>query len=282
MPAASTAPRARKPRRVMRIPGRFDSWRRPSSSMRCRVALERRAYFVYDESVDVEYAESPVSGIAAAIAEPARTRMLYALLDGRARTSTELAIVAGVSPSTASVHLGRLRERKLLKMHAQGKHRYFSLADVQVAAALEALSVLAGQPRDAFEPNTPHRLRAARTCYDHMAGALAVALHDRLFALRWLKRERDDDAGYEVTATGVEALSALGVDVEVARAARRRFACACLDWSERRPHLAGAIGAELLNLALRRKWITRDLDSRALGITSAGKREMRARFGIDF
>ncbi|MGN6313858.1 MAG: ArsR/SmtB family transcription factor [Rhodanobacteraceae bacterium] len=231
--------------------------------------------------MDVEHAEAPVSEIAAAIAEPARTRMLYALLDGRARTSTELAIVAGVSPSTASVHLARLRERRLLKVHAQGKHRYYSLADAQVAAALEALSVVAGQPRDRFKPNTPHRLRAARTCYDHMAGALAVALHDRLFALRWLKRGSADDVGYDVTAAGAEALSALGIDLNAARVARRRFACACLDWSERRPHLAGAIGAELLNAALRRKWITRDLDSRALSVTGAGRRELRARFGVE-
>jgi DNA-binding transcriptional ArsR family regulator len=245
------------------------------------MALELHARFVYRKTMDVEYAESPVSGIAAAIAEPARTRMLYALLDGRARTSTELAIVAEVSPSTASVHLARLRERRLLKMHAQGKHHYYSLADAQVATALEALSVVAGQPRDRFEPNTPHRLRAARTCYDHMAGALAVALHDRLFALRWLKRERADDIDYGVTAAGTEALAGLGVDMEAARAARRRFACACLDWSERRPHLAGAIGAELLNVALRSRWVTRDLDSRALSMTSAGKREMRARFGVE-
>ena len=146
---------------------------------------------------------------------------------------------------------------------------------------LEALSVVAGQPRNAFEPNTPHRLRAARTCYDHMAGALAVTLHDRLFALRWLKRERDDDAGYDVTASGTEAFATLGVDVEAARAARRRFACACLDWSERRPHLAGALGAELLNVTLERRWITRDLDSRALSITPAGKRELRTRFGVE-
>lgn len=230
--------------------------------------------------MDVERSEAPVSGIAAAIAEPARTRMLYALLDGRARTSTELAIVAEVSPSTASVHLARLLQQRLVQVLVQGKHRYYSLADAQVAAALEALSVVAGKPSQRFEPNTPHRLRAARTCYDHMAGALAVALHDRLFALRWLKRERGDDTAYEVTAAGAEALAALGVEVETARVARRRFACACLDWSERRPHLAGAIGAELLEVALRRKWVTRDPDSRALGVTPAGKREMRARFGV--
>jgi len=231
--------------------------------------------------MNVERSEAPVSEIAAAIAEPARTRMLYALLDGRARTSTELAIVAEVSPSTASVHLAKLRERQLVKMHAQGKHRYFRLADSQVAAVLEALNVLAGTPRARFQPNTPHRLRAARTCYDHMAGALAVALHDRLFALRWLKRERADDVDYQLTAGGAEALENLGANIEAARATRRRFACACLDWSERRPHLAGAVGAELLNVLLRRKWITRDLDSRVLSVTSGGKRELRARFGIE-
>lgn len=245
------------------------------------LALEPSVYFVYDQTVDVERTEAPVSEIAAAIAEPARTRMLYALLDGHARTSTELAIVADVSPSTASVHLARLRERGLVKVFAQGKHRYYSLADAQVASALEALSVLAGKPGGRFEPNTPHRLRAARTCYDHMAGALAVALHDSLFALRWLKRIRADDTRYELTAGGVEAFVHLGADVESARATRRRFACACLDWSERRPHLAGAIGAELMKIALRRKWIMRDLDSRALSITTAGRRELRARFGVE-
>ncbi|MBS0432706.1 MAG: ArsR family transcriptional regulator [Proteobacteria bacterium] len=231
--------------------------------------------------MDVERADSPVSEIAAAIAEPARTRMLYALLDGRARTSTELAIVAEVSPSTASVHLSRLRARRLVKMHAQGRHRYFSLFDGLVANALEGLSVLAGTPRAHFEPNTPGRLRAARTCYDHMAGALAVALHDRLFALRWLRRERADGADYALTAGGAEALANLGADVDGARNVRRRFACACLDWSERRPHLAGAIGAELLGVTLKRKWLQRDLDSRALSVTPAGKRELRARFGIE-
>lgn len=230
--------------------------------------------------MDVERSDAPVSEIAAAIAEPARTRMLYALLDGRARTSTELAIVAEVSPSTASVHLSRLLRQRLVQVLVQGKHRYYSLADAQVAAALEALSVVAGKAPEHFEPNTPHRLRAARTCYDHMAGALAVALHDRLFALRWLKRGRNGGTGYELTAAGAEALAALGVEVDAARASRRRFACACLDWSERRPHLAGAIGAELLNMALRRRWVTRDLDSRALGVTPAGRREMRARFGL--
>src|SRR5579864_9122806 len=128
-------------------------------------------------------ADAAVSRIAAAIGEPARARMLYCLLDGRARTSTELAVVAEVTPSTASVHLQRLKTERLVKVFAQGKHRYYSLEGSNVAAALEALSVLAGGSRVAFVPNTPNRLRAARTCYDHIAGTLGVTLHDRFTEL---------------------------------------------------------------------------------------------------
>src|SRR6266852_8960002 len=114
---------------------------------------------------DEDHADGMVSGIAAAIGEPARARMLYCLVDGRARTSTELAMVAEVSPSTASVHLQRLKTQRLVKLFAQGKHRYYSLEGANVAAALEALSVLACGARDVFVPKTPNRLRAARTCY---------------------------------------------------------------------------------------------------------------------
>ena len=220
---------------------------------------------------------SPVSRIAAAIAEPARTRMLYSLMDGHARTATELATVAEVSASTASVHLARLAQQKLVKVSHQGRYRYYSLEGPEVGAALEALTVLAGTPRPRFEPHTPPRLRAARTCYDHMAGALAVAWLRRLLELGWLE-ERDQ--GYEVTADGERSFAGLGLDLARVRAERRRFACACLDWSERKPHVAGALGAALLKLALKRRWLTRDLDSRALRLTSLGRRELDARFGL--
>ena len=229
--------------------------------------------------MNVETNDSDVSSIAAAIGEPARARMLYCLSDGRARTSTELAVVAEISPSTASAHLQRLLAQRLVKALAQGKHRYYSLGGADVAAALEALSVLAGGSREAFVPNTPNRLRAARTCYDHIAGALGVALHDRLRALGWLSAATVDNS-YDVAPKGEKALSALGVDIEAARKLRRRFAFACVDWSERRPHLGGAMGAALLSLALKRKWVTQDLDSRALAVTKAGQREMHARFGL--
>lgn len=220
---------------------------------------------------------SSVSHIAAAIAEPARTRMLYCLMDGHARTGTELAAVAEVSASTASVHLARLAEQRLVKVTPQGRHRYYSLEGPEVAAALEALTVLAGTPRPSFKPHTPPRLRAARTCYDHMAGALAVAWLQRLLQLGWLEER---GGHYEVSEAGESAFAALGLDLAAVRAERRRFACACLDWSERRPHVAGALGAALLGLALRRRWLTRDLDSRALRLTPTGRRELDARFGL--
>jgi DNA-binding transcriptional ArsR family regulator len=229
--------------------------------------------------------DAAVSRIAAAIGEPARARMLYCLVDGRARTSTELAMVADVTPSTASVHLQRLKTERLVKVLAQGKHRYYSLVGENVAAALEALSVLAGGARSTFVPDTPNRLRAARTCYDHIAGTLGVALHDRIKAMGWLSGDAGrsaDDSAYELTKGGTKAFEDLGIDVDANRALRRRFAYACVDWSERRPHIGGAVGAALLNIALKRKWVIQDLDSRALAITKAGLREMQTRFGLRY
>ena len=236
--------------------------------------------FVYNQNMNVEaYADAAVSRVAAAIGEPARARMLLCLMDGHARTSTELAIVADVSPSTASAHLNRLKSERLVRVLAQGKHRYYSLEGPNVATALEGLSVVAGAARSAFIPNTPRRLHAARTCYDHMAGRVAVALHDCFRASGWLA---PGAAGaYDLTQTGATALQALGVDVAKTRTLRRRFAFACLDWSERRPHIAGALGAALLAALLKREWVAQDFDSRALDVTRLGRDELRSRFGVD-
>jgi DNA-binding transcriptional ArsR family regulator len=230
--------------------------------------------------MDVEHGDAAVSRIAAAIGEPARARMLYCLVDGHARTSTELAAVSEVSPSTASVHLSRLKSVRLVKVFAQGKHRYYSLSGQHVADALEALSVVAGPSHGAFVPNTPNRLRAARTCYDHMAGTVAVSLHDRFKALKWLSDGPAGANAYDLTEAGAKAFEALGIDLDATRALRRRFAFACLDWSERRPHVGGALGAAVLKAALRKKWVVQDLDSRALSVTRAGQRELLTRFGL--
>lgn len=229
-----------------------------------------------DATSDVDDA---VARMAAAIGEPARARMLYCLVDGRARTSTELSVVADISPSTASAHLHRLTSKRLVKVAAQGKHRYYTLGGAHVAAALEALSVLASGSRDVFIPNTPGRLRSARTCYDHIAGVLGVALHDRLRVLGWLVDAASANA-YQLTPSGAKAFKVLGIDVDAARGQRRRFAYGCVDWSERRPHVGGAVGAALLNVALKRKWVVRDLDSRALSVTKIGRREMLSRIGL--
>jgi DNA-binding transcriptional ArsR family regulator len=227
-----------------------------------------------------EQFDAAIARIAAAIGEPARARMLYCLMDGRARTSTELAAVAEVSPSTTSVHLNRLKREHLVKVQAQGKHRYYCLGGPHVASALEGLGVLAGGTRR-FVPTTPTGLRAARTCYDHLAGAAGVALHDGLMSLGWLEGvSNDEESTYDLTAEGTKRLEALGVDIDATRALRRRFACACLDWSERRPHVGGALGAAILKIALKRRWMLQELDSRALAVTSQGRREMLNRFGI--
>ena len=136
-----------------------------------------------------------------------------------------------------------------------------------------------GSPQ--FVPNAPSGLRAARTCYDHLAGTLGVSMHDRFKALRWLLADSTGiDQAYEVSKDGSKAIKGLGIDLETIRKLRRRFAYACLDWSERRPHLGGALGAAILEVALKRKWVARELDSRALAITALGRREMLARFGL--
>jgi DNA-binding transcriptional ArsR family regulator len=226
-------------------------------------------------------ADEAVSRIAAAIGEPARARILYSLVDGHARTSTELSVVGEISPSTTSVHLEKLKNADLVKVRVQGKHRFYRLAGPDVARALEGLSVLAGGHRQKAVSQVPTRLRVARTCYDHMAGIVGVSLLDRLRALKWLYvRAGRGKNTYEVTAEGAKALEGLGIQIEPLRGLRRRFAPPCLDWSERRPHLAGALGAALLQLALKRKWVIQDLDSRALTITRLGRREMLTHFGL--
>lgn len=219
--------------------------------------------------------------VAAAAAEPARARMLCTLLDGRARTATELATAAEVAASTASAHIAKLEASGLVVVLRQGKHRYARLASAAVANALESLLVVAGAaPAAPFKPNTPQALRHARSCYDHAAGEFGVALHDRLLTLQWLHGERDE-GDYEITGAGERGLVTLGLDVDALRHTRRRLACACLDWSERRAHLGGALGAALLDLLVTRRWLQRELDSRALRITPAGRRAMEQQLGLE-
>lgn len=222
--------------------------------------------------MDAELAERSSARIAAAIGEPARAQMLYCLMDDHARTATELAVVAGVSPSTASAHLDRLKREQLVTMRVVGKHRYFSLAGPEVAGVLEALNVLAGGARQKFTPSTPNALRGARTCYDHIAGTLGVTLHDGLMASGWMTPQ------YQLSEEGVRGMVKMGLNVDAAHRSRRRFAYGCLDWSERRSHLGGALGAAVLQLALEKRWVAQEMNSRALRVTASGQRELLRRW----
>ena len=220
-----------------------------------------------------------LAALAAVIGEPTRARILLSLMDGRARTGTELGALADVGPSTVSAHLQRLQAACLVCVRRQGKHRYYSLGGAEVAGMLEKLSALAGGSTAPFVSRAPQRLRAARTCYDHIAGGVGVALRERFAALGWLLAGASDES-YELSGSGARGFSSLGIDLAGARALRRRFAFGCLDWSERRYHLGGALGAALLLLARRRRWVVQDLDSRALRVTELGRREMLGRLGV--
>jgi DNA-binding transcriptional ArsR family regulator len=215
--------------------------------------------------------ERDLAAPAALIAEPARATMLNALLSGRALAAGELARVARVSRPTASEHLRRLLDGDLVEVVQQGRHRYYRLAGPHVATALEALAHL-GPPQQVGslrQSNTAQALAYARTCYDHLAGVCGVALLDTMLAQQWLV---DADGGYGVSATGERELVALGIDVTGARQARRTFARPCLDWTERRYHLAGGLAAAVTDRIVTLGWFKhRSRDGRALRLTDAGR-----------
>lgn len=222
-----------------------------------------------------------VSMVARLIGEPARAAMLDALLTGRALTAGELARVAGVAPATASEHLARMRAGGLVQVLASGRHRYYRLASSEVAQALEALALIgpARPARGLRQVRATSAMLAARTCYDHLAGRVGVAVHDALAAGGALVIGTD---GYDVSAAGEEILGRCGVDVAAARSHRRIFARPCLDFTERRPHLAGALAAALLQRMCDLGWVVpRTKTHRALRITDAGRQGLSETFGID-
>jgi DNA-binding transcriptional ArsR family regulator/ribosomal protein S19E (S16A) len=251
------------------------------------VLLPQPRYIAPDQSgVNAMSPNAAFAEIAALAGDPARAAMLNALMDGRALTASELAETAGVTPQTASGHLARLTTAGLLTIEKQGRHRYHRLATPDIAHMIEAIMQVASTlnppkrqvvvgPRDAA-------LRTARTCYDHLAGRWAVAVADALVAGGHV--ELDGDGGV-VTGKGASLLRRLGVEVDGVTAAPerrpRRLLCRpCLDWSERRPHLAGAVGAALLDHFLDEGWVRRLKGTRAVEITPKGQRGFRETFGV--
>jgi len=216
-----------------------------------------------------------ISSLAAIIGDPARANMLSALMSGMALTAGELAREAGVTAQTASSHLAKLADAGLVAMTIQGRHRYFRIAGPHVAGALEGLMELAVRvgrlrtrpgPRDAA-------MRVARVCYDHLAGAKGVALYDAMIDQGLVVAKGD---GLGVSARGRARFVAEGVAVDALQAKARPFCLACLDWSERRPHLAGSLGAALLELVLARDWAKRAKNGRAILFTESGSRAFEA------
>jgi DNA-binding transcriptional ArsR family regulator len=220
-----------------------------------------------------------IAEVAALVGDPARANILCALLGGRALTATELAFAAGVSPQTTSGHLGKLSAAQLIVLMKQGRHRYYRLAGPHIGQMLESIMsvALAGPPRFQPKSKADDQLRQARTCYDHIAGVLGVGLAERMIERGFVIL--GDEAG-EVTETGWQFLSQLGVDLTSAHGQRRMFCRPCLDWTERRPHIGGAVGAALAHRCFELKWIERRRDSRALAITPAGRRGLLERFSL--
>jgi len=218
--------------------------------------------------------------IAALIGDTARANMLTALMDGRALTASELAYVGGISASTASGHLSKLTEAKLLSLVKQGRHRYFRLASPMVGELLESLMAVAAiEGPKRYRPASPRdaALRDARTCYNHLAGKLGVAIADAMAARRDVVL--DDDAGM-LTDQGADMLCDWGVDLAALQQQRCIFCKPCLDWSERRPHLGGAVGRGIAERCFSLGWIERICDSRAVRLTPPGIAGMKARFDI--
>lgn len=198
-------------------------------------------------------------------------------MGGLALPASELAWRAGVAAATASEHLSKLESAGLVRARAQGRHRYYELADARVARAVELLSTLAPPAAVPAPRGCGEALRKARFCYDHLAGTLGVALADSLLRSGAIKEDGDD---FLVTPSGAKRFAALGLDLESARSHRRHFARRCLDWSERRPHVAGALGTALATLMEDSGWVARAKDDRSARVTPKGLRALQDEFGL--
>ncbi len=238
------------------------------------MGLARKVWFVYHRTMK----DGPnIVGIAALVGDHARAEVLTALLADRALTATELADVANVTKQTISAHLAKLVDAELVAVESQGRHRYFRLADPDVAHLLESLMGVAfrtGAVRARASPREP-ALRKARVCYDHLAGEVGVSIFENLLKQRALVQAND---GLELTAAGKRLFNSLRIDTDALAHQKRAFCRACLDWSERRHHLAGALGAALLARIVELGWAKRARDSRVVALTATGEHALRETF----
>jgi len=221
-----------------------------------------------------------ITAVAYLISEPARAAMLWLLIDGRARPAGELAFAANISAQSASGHLSKLLSAELLQVEVQGRHRYYRLANHTVALALESLAATSARPELRPLPawrKTPPAMRFVRICYDHLAGELAVKLLGKFESEGLLI---GTEKIFELSPKGEKAFIRLGLNMESIKGAKRKFACGCLDWSERQFHLGGALGAAFLNELLRRKWFLRAKESRILHLTPDGISGLQREFNL--
>jgi DNA-binding transcriptional ArsR family regulator len=225
-------------------------------------------------------AEADVGAVTRVLANRARLAMLELLMDRRAHPAGDLAREAGVALSTASGHLQALARAELVEVEAAGRQRRYRLSRPEVARAIEALAVIAPRRRVSSlrAASAAERLRQGRTCYDHLAGRLGVGITDALLQRRAL---RGSDGGFDVTGSGEHLLGSIGVDVGDARERRRAFALACSDWTERRSHLAGALGAELCDRLFELGWVQRRGSDRAVALTETGSARLKELLELD-
>jgi DNA-binding transcriptional ArsR family regulator len=221
-----------------------------------------------------------IAEIAALVGDPARATIVSALLDGRALTATELAVAAGITPQTASAHLGKLTEAGLLAVARHGRHRQFRLASSTVADMIDGIVAVALEKRPRYRPLSRHAraLGAARMCYDHLAGRLSVDLTDAFVARDYVVL---DGEIAEITTTGSRFFTGFGVALRTPRSTRRHFCRLCLDWTERRPHIAGPVGAAMTQRYFDLGWMERTRRSHAVSVTPLGRRGFQDSFGVD-
>ena len=221
-----------------------------------------------------------VSEVATIISEQSRSTMLLTLLDGRKYTVSELAMASKITPQTASFHLSKMMDKGIVKSEKLGRHKYLSLSNAEVAKVLESLLCLTPErkPNSFREVSRNKEIHFARTCYDHLAGSLGVGVTNSLLNNNFICDTGEQEFG--LTPQGESLLTSIGIDIQNIRKKRRSFSCKCLDWSERRFHLAGSLGNAILLFTLENNWIERMPSTRALKITNMGRKGFEEFFGF--